>query len=87
MDTKEINYVLRRQKARFEFNHGKVSYFSISTQHGVADSIEKAINKILECDKKFEGKSGMRYLIEEFEKQLDIPRVDTKFKQLYEPVW
>lgn len=51
-----IEQILTRQHTEFKFKDGKVEYFSISTQWGMADTIEEAIKNILEADKKYDGK-------------------------------
>lgn len=60
-----INDVLERQCTSIEFKDGKVKYFSISTQWGEADNIEEAIKDIVESDKLLNGKSVLRYTIED----------------------
>lgn len=60
-----INDVLERQCTRIEFKDGKVKYFSISTQWSEADTIEEAIKDIVESDKLLNGKSVLRYFIED----------------------
>ena len=73
-----INEILERQSAHLRFMDGKVQYFSISTQHSEADTIEDAIKYIIEADKQFEGKSSMRYAIEKYEEEFPLPEyVDT----------
>lgn len=59
METTE--QILSRQYASFKFTNGQVEYFSISTQHDKAKTVEEAINNILEADKKYEGKSPLGY--------------------------
>ena len=65
-----INKILERQCTSFEFENGKVKYFSISTQHDIADTIDEAIKNIIKCDKKYGGKSSFAYAIEKFENRL-----------------
>lgn len=60
-----INDTLERQRTTIEFKDGKVKYFSISTQWGEADTIEEAIKYIVESDKLLNGKSVLRYMIED----------------------
>lgn len=57
METTE--QILTRQRAQIDFSSGKVEYFSISTQWDKAETIEEAINKILEADKKYNGKAPL----------------------------
>lgn len=62
-----IDYrILTRQCAQLNFKDDKVEYFSISTQWGMADTIEDAIRNILEADAKYEGKSSLQYALEDF---------------------
>lgn len=68
-----INEILERQDAHLRFRDGKVEYFSISTQHSEADTIEDAIKNIIEADKQFGGKSSFRYAIEKYEEELPLP--------------
>lgn len=74
---KNINQILEKQCAHIEFKDGKVNYFSISTQHGIADTIEDAIKDIIEADKKYEGKSSLRYVAEKLEDSLPN-KIDTE---------
>lgn len=60
-----INDILERQHVTIEFKGGKVKYFSISTQWGEADTIEEAIEDIVKSDKLLNGKSVLRYTIDE----------------------
>lgn len=60
-----INDTLERQRTIIEFKDGKVKYFSISTQWGEADAIEEAIEDIVKSDKLLNGKSVLRYTIED----------------------
>ena len=55
--------ILSRQCAVFKFRDGKVEYFSISTQWGSAETLDKAISNIVEIDKKYEGKSPLSHRI------------------------
>ena len=55
METSE--QILERQCAELSFKEGKVNYFSISTQHGTADTIDDAVENILQADKEYNGKS------------------------------
>ena len=73
---KNVDEILERQSARLNFEDGKVKYFSISTQHAEADTIEEAIQNIIEADAYYEGKSSMRYAIEQYEKELPIPEYE-----------
>lgn len=57
--------ILTRQCAQLNFQNGKVEYFSVSTQWAKADTIEEAIRDILEADKKYNGKTPLRYMIDE----------------------
>lgn len=60
-----INDTLERQRTIIEFKDGKVKYFSISTQWGEVDAIEEAIEDIVKSDKLLNGKSVLRYTIED----------------------
>lgn len=60
-----INDTLERQRTIIEFKDGKVKYFSVSTQWGEADTIEEAIEDIVKSDKLLNGKSVLRYTIED----------------------
>lgn len=70
-----VNNILERQGTYIEFYNGKVRYFSLSTQHGYADTVEEAINAILKADKDLNGKTPLAYLVEEFESAHPIPSV------------
>lgn len=59
METTE--QILERQCANFNFRNGKVEYFSISTQHDKADTIEEAIQNILDADAKYNGQAPLTY--------------------------
>lgn len=59
-----VEKILSKQYAELKFRNGKVEYFSLSTQHGSAKTVEDAINNILEADKKYEGKTPLGYAIE-----------------------
>ena len=59
-----LEQILSRQYAEFKFRNGQVEYFSISTQHDKAQTVEEAINNILEADKKYEGKAPLTYAME-----------------------
>lgn len=62
-----IDYrILTRQCVQLSFKDEKVEYFSISTQWGVADTIEDALRNILEADAKYDGKSSLQYALEDF---------------------
>lgn len=62
-----IDYkILTRQCTQLSFKDDKVEYFSISTQWGVADTIEDALRNILEADAKYDGKSSLQYALEDF---------------------
>lgn len=56
-----VEQILEKQYAYFNFRNGQVEYFSISTQHGKAQTIEEAINNILDADKKYEGKAPINF--------------------------
>ena len=62
-----IEQILERQSAYTSFKDGKVNYFSISTQHDTADTIDEAIENIIELDKKYNGKTSFAYTIEKYE--------------------
>ena len=49
---------------QIEFENNKVKYFSISTQHGEADTLKEAIDNIVKADKKYEGQTPLHYMIE-----------------------
>ena len=55
METTE--QILERQCAYFNFRNGKVEYFSISTQHDKANTIEEAVRNILDADARYNGQS------------------------------
>ena len=62
-----IDYrILTRQCVQLNFKDEKVEYFSISTQWGVADSIEDALRNIIEADIKYDSKSSLQYALEDF---------------------
>jgi hypothetical protein len=63
METTE--QILERQCTEFRFHNGKVTYFSISTQWARANTIDEAIKNILQADKKYNGKSPLRYCMED----------------------
>lgn len=62
METTE--QILTRQHAEIKFRDGMVKYFSISTQHGQAKTMEEAINNIIAADKKYDGKTPLAYVLE-----------------------
>lgn len=64
METTE--QILERQYANFSFHNGKVQYFSISTQHDEANTIDEAIKNIIEADKKYNGRAPIAYCMENF---------------------
>ncbi len=59
METTE--QILERQCAYLNFRNGKVEYFSISTQHDKANTIEEAIQNILDADAKYNGQAPLVY--------------------------
>lgn len=61
MKVETINEILARQHTYIEFKDGKVNYFSISTQHGTADTIVEAIDIIITADKDLEGMTVFNY--------------------------
>lgn len=67
-----IEQILERQCAEFKFKDGKVNYFSVSTQHSIADTIDDAVEHIIEADKEFGGKSFLAYWIEKIEKEQEL---------------
>lgn len=79
-----IEQILSRQQAEFRFKDDVVEYFSISTQWNEANTIDEAVQNILQADKKYNGKApvsywlsgiGMRYeemSCEELERVVDI---------------
>lgn len=68
--------ILERQCAEFSFKDGKVKYFSISTQHDTANTIDDAIKSVLEADKKYNGKTQLAYLTEKMEKKKELKPYD-----------
>ena len=62
METTE--QILERQYAELSFKNGKVEYFSISTQHDEANTIDEAVRHILEADKKYNGKAPIVHWME-----------------------
>lgn len=62
---KTIEQILTKQCAQLNFENGKVKYFSASTQWNEADTIEDAIQSIIEADKKYDGKTPLAHWIEE----------------------
>lgn len=70
---KNINETLERQSAHLNFEDGKVKYFSISTQHSEADTIEEAIQNIVEADECLDGKSWLRYAVDRYEEEHPLP--------------
>lgn len=73
-----IEDILSRQYCHIEFKDGKVYYFSISTRHDKADTLEEAITDIIEADKKFEGMTGLSYVVKKLEESLSIPKLNNK---------
>lgn len=61
-----IEQILTRQYANFKFRDGQVEYFSLSTQHDKAKTVEEAINNILEADKKYDGKAPLSFMLEKY---------------------
>ena len=61
---KSIQKILSRQCAKIEFENNKVKYFSISTRHGEAKTLEEAIDNIIKADKKYKGQTPLHYMIE-----------------------
>ena len=59
-----IEDILSKQCAEFKFRNEQVEYFSFSTQHSTAKTLDEAINNILEADKKYEGKTPLGYAME-----------------------
>lgn len=70
---KNINEILERQNAHLNFEDGKVKYFSISTQHSEADTIEEAIQSIVEADEYLDGKSWLHYAVDKYEEEHPLP--------------
>ena len=62
---KSIKKMLSKQCAKIEFVNNKVKYFSISTQHGEADTLKEAIDNIIKADKKYKGQTPLHYMIDE----------------------
>lgn len=69
METTE--QILSRQYTELRFRDGQVTYFSISTQHDKAKTVEEAINNILEADKKYEGKAPMSYALMKYAAKIE----------------
>ena len=67
----KIEDILSRQDCVIRFENGIVDYFSISTQHCKANTLQEAVNNIIDADKKYNGMSGLHYLINEMEKESD----------------
>lgn len=70
---KTIEQILSKQYAELKFRNGQVEYFSISTQHGSAKTVEEAINNIVEADKKYEGMTPLGYAIAKDERKISFP--------------
>jgi hypothetical protein len=70
---KNVNEILERQSAHLNFEDGKVKYFSISTQHSEADTIEEAIQNIVKADECLDGKSWLRYAVDKYEEEHPLP--------------
>lgn len=66
---KNLEQILERQDAHIRFENGKVKYFSVSTQHGTANTLEKAIKNIVKADKEFNGKSEFAHFVERLESE------------------
>lgn len=65
-----LSDILTKVCAEFRFNNGKVFYFSTVTQHGEADTLEDAVNIIVETAKKYNYKNPLYNFIEKYEKEL-----------------
>lgn len=52
-----IENILSKQCAEFKFKSGIVEYFSLSTQHGTANTLVESISNIVEAHEKYEGKT------------------------------
>lgn len=70
---KNVNEILERQNAHLNFKDGKVKYFSISTQHSEADTIEEAIQNIVKTDECLDGKSWLCYAVDKYEEEHPLP--------------
>ena len=77
-----VEQILERQCAEFSFKEGKVNYFSISTQHGIADTIDDAIENILGADKEFNGVTPLAYWTEKIENLITERYPKKKWKEL-----
>jgi hypothetical protein len=73
MNVETTEQIMSRQYAEFKFRNGKVEYFSISTQHDNAKTVEEAISNIIEADKKYEGKSPLGYRLAKDEYKISDP--------------
>lgn len=77
-DIENLNQILERQCTSIKFRDGKVVYFSTATQHAVADTLQEAIEAIIETDKKLDGKSPVQYLLDKYESTFEITSDDIK---------
>lgn len=80
---KNTNKILERQCVKLDLSDGIVKYFSVSTQHAEADTIEEAIKSILEADNLFCGKSWLGYIVDKYERHLlpDVVATDSFSKK------
>ena len=77
-----INEILERQDAHLRFKDGKVQYFSISTQHSEANTIEEAIKDIIEADKRYDGKSSFYYAVKKLEEKTEKELSSPEYKDI-----
>ena len=60
-----IEQILSRQQAEFRFKDDVVEYFSMSTQWNEANTIDEAVQDILQADKRYNGKAPVSYWLGE----------------------
>lgn len=59
-----IENILSKQCAEIKFRNGIVEYFSLSTQHGTANTLIESLGNIVEAHEKYEGKTPFAYAME-----------------------
>lgn len=59
-----IESILSKQCAEFKFKNGIVEYFSLSTQHGTANTLVESISNIVEAHEKYKDKTPFAYAME-----------------------
>ena len=82
METTE--QILSRQYTKFKFRNGQVEYFSISTQHDKAKTVEEAINNIFDADKKYEGKAPINFSLNKCNSIYQINNGDVFTKEQFD---